>query len=429
MQRLIIEPVRGQERPSRITIRRDDGAVETLYQVTSAPDIENMCIGRPAEELPRILSILSPSHHLASALALDDLFNVAPPDLAVNMREALLQTQYYFRHLRKIFFILSTGLDPFADRRTASRRRASLQQRKHLIAELMRRAALAQEAAAILGGRSEHPLTAAPGGVTRFLKNGQHERLSEIADACLAFALRLQDAGKAAGTDGLNPFTGDADLGFDPMPGLTLSGSDALVSDEQGKESDRISPDRLADAFDVRTEDWTRLPFVRLNGKAAATDGADAFFVGPLARFNSGASFDTPAAEELRGWITDAFGPPPLFSVSAACWALIAETTSAAEKMKALFTEETLSGPETRTIPSDMGETGQAALESPEGLIFHRYQTDRKGLVTGIAVLDAAAENNDFRGRLIQKTAEAALSRAPIPEQVRQAVEVNLLPF
>ena len=83
-----------------------------------------MCKGRQVEELPRILTILSPAHHLASAMALDKLFGVEPPALAVNMREALLQAQFLTSHLRKLYFLLTAFENPFEDFTSPRKKRA-----------------------------------------------------------------------------------------------------------------------------------------------------------------------------------------------------------------------------------------------------------------------------------------------------------------
>mgnify|MGYP000623912120 CR=1 FL=1 len=112
------------------------------------------------------MPILAPSHHLAAALALDRLFQVDPPELAQNMRRALLQAQYCSAHLRQIYFLLTSRQDPFADYHTAGRGGSPQKASKRVLERIMYHAALAQEAEDILGGRREHPLSAVAGGVS-----------------------------------------------------------------------------------------------------------------------------------------------------------------------------------------------------------------------------------------------------------------------
>ena len=122
MNNVTFEPLRWQEDPVRISILHDAESLNAYYQVTAPRDVARMCKGRPVEELPRILSLLSPSHHLVSAMALDRLFGVEPPPMALNMREAFLQAHVFSHHLRKLYFLLSSWQDPFSgDGRYGSR--------------------------------------------------------------------------------------------------------------------------------------------------------------------------------------------------------------------------------------------------------------------------------------------------------------------
>ena len=145
-----------------------------------------MCLGRPVEELPRITSFLSPSHHLVSALALDNLVGVQPPQLAVNMRSGLLLSLYVAHHLRKLYFFLSVHEDPFREFHIRESARQEGQIPHQLVNELLQCIDLVQEAAAILGGRAHHPVSAVAGGVGRALKEPYYERLMEIAEKALA---------------------------------------------------------------------------------------------------------------------------------------------------------------------------------------------------------------------------------------------------
>lgn len=123
MRTITLEPLRWLERPSRVRIVGESWDPKAYFQVTSPRDIARMAIGRPVEEMPRIVGILSPAHHLVSAMALDKLFKAPPPDLAVNMREALLQTQFMNSHIRKLYFFLSSSANPFQSFRMRDNRK------------------------------------------------------------------------------------------------------------------------------------------------------------------------------------------------------------------------------------------------------------------------------------------------------------------
>ena len=88
-----IEPVTRIEGHARIRIRLDEsGAVDDArVEITSLRGFEQFVIGRPAEELPRIVSricgVCPWMHHLAAARAVDGCFAVEPPPAGRLLRE------------------------------------------------------------------------------------------------------------------------------------------------------------------------------------------------------------------------------------------------------------------------------------------------------------------------------------------------------
>ena len=90
---ITIAPVSRLEGHAKVTIKLDDaGEVEdTFVNVVELRGFEKFCIGRPAEELPRITTSICGvcpwSHHLASAKATDAVFGVTPPPTGVKLRE------------------------------------------------------------------------------------------------------------------------------------------------------------------------------------------------------------------------------------------------------------------------------------------------------------------------------------------------------
>lgn len=449
MKNVTFEPLRWQEAPVRITVFQGTEYLQAYFQVSAPRDIEWICKGRPVEELPRILTLLSPAHHLASAVALDRLFGVEPPSMAMNMREALLQTHVFRHHLRKLYFLISSWHNPFPDDRRRGNRGGLNMFPPHFLDEIMHHEALSQEAATILGGRCDHPLSAVAGGVSQFLKEDHYHRLSEIAEFCLKFAIRLggffrnEIFGDGKALDGFQSFH------MEPMASLTIAEKDdnVVLGDPVEKEMDRFSSDMIFKKIGLHNESWTHEPFAYIKGKSenATRDpqgqtgnmfhsefpipNPQFFFVGPLARLNCCEALESPLAEEERQRLIEALGPFPHFGVVAAYWALLVELLQAAEKITELYAEEKLTGPDIRIIPSEMGQEGHAVLESPQGLIYHHYQTDERGIVEDIEVLDTATENNALHCLLTQKAVEVSMAQGKTREEMKNLIEMSLLPF
>ena len=385
--------------------------------------------------MPRILSILSPAHHLASAMALDNLFGVEPPPLAQDLRNALNLALIFRHHLKKLFFLLSSFASPIAPPPGPRGRNENSIVPHHMFDEIMQASALAQEAASILGGRCDHPLTAVAGGVSRFLKESHCRRLTEIAQSCLKYVIRLREFlhNKIIGPG--NPLDKLMVPPVCPMTSVALDGKEGAVvlTGDSGAETARFTPDKTFDRLEAHCEPWTYLPFVYLKDKFRAGPISDEseglYFVGPLARLNQGKPAETVHAEDERQRLVASLGSLPLFSATAAYRSLVVELLQATEKMVDLYSEERLAGTEIRTLPSQLGRSGHSVFEAPEGFIYHQYEVDEHGLVESIIVLDAAAQNNALRCLLAQSIVEDSVVHGRPWDRAKIIIESGLMPF
>jgi F420-non-reducing hydrogenase large subunit len=434
MPTITFDSLRWLKQPARVTITLNGGPPKVYFQITAPRETAAMCLGRPVEELPRILAVLSPAHHLCAAQALDRLFGVEPPEPARNMREGLRQALFFRHHLRKFSFLLTAGENPLMDFYSPEARRGTRLIPHHCVDDLQRHVSLAQEAAAILGGRADHPLTAVAGGVSHFLKEEHCARLTEIAVTCRDYALRLSEfLGEVVWGEGqlLAELQG---LALTPLASLALGPEpdSVVLLYGGGQEATNFPSAALFEKVGLHWESWTYEPFAFLKDKGwqDLTAAADSlFFVGPLARLNQDAPLATTLAEAERQRLIAALGPFPHFGLPAAYWALLVELLAAAEQMVDLYQMEKLEGPAVRTVPTALGSEGHAALEGPKGLIYHHFQTDDRGLVREIEVLDPATENNGLFELLSQKAVEASLAQKQPWEEIKKRIELSLLSF
>jgi coenzyme F420-reducing hydrogenase alpha subunit len=436
MQTITFEPLPWQERPSRITMHANDSHLSVYYQVTSPRSLEAICCGRPVEEIPRMVSTLAPAHHLTAAMALDRLFQVDPPDLAKNMRTALLQAQYITAHLRKFFFLMTTVQDPLAHFRSTGGSMAQPRQSKRIVETIMRHAALSQEAEDILGGRHDHPLTAVTGGVSRFLKPGHYERLTDISDSLLPFACELADLLRCQLLSDGGIFS---QLNHIDIPALAalhgVSEEKVELAPADGSDPQAFNAGQLGDIIALQQETWTFEPFayVKDKGWQGVEQSEGLFYVGPLARFNAGRKAAAPMAEEQRGRMMELVGTPPVFTVAAAFCAMAVELIEAAETLKRLSTPEKLAGPALRTIPDTKADTKTdstwASLETPQGVSWHHYRVDKNGIVQTATIIDAHTANNAFKCQLADQLVRQALKRKEKPDTIKEKAAVALLPF
>ena len=227
------------------------------------------------------------------------------------------------------------------------------------------------------------------------------------------------------------------------MAGISVQGRDVsdpenpkegeiVVTDGSGKKTERFSADKVEDKIDLAAEPWTHAPFAYFKDKGwkGVVKGAGSLYlVGPLARLNSGGELATPKAEEQRQKMIEDLGEFPHFTVKAAFRALVVESVGAAEQLAELCVMEKLTGASIREIPKEIGREGLAALETPQGLVYHRYQCNEKGIVEDVRVVDVSAENNWMRCLLTQKAYENAAARQDNWDNIKKQIEVSLLPF
>ena len=95
MKKITIDPITRLEGHGKIEIfLNDEGNVSrAAIQIPEMRGFERFCLGRPAEEMPRITQricgVCPTAHHMASTKALDKLWKVEPTPTARKIRELI----------------------------------------------------------------------------------------------------------------------------------------------------------------------------------------------------------------------------------------------------------------------------------------------------------------------------------------------------
>ena len=104
MTKITIDPITRLEGHGKIEIFLDEeGDVKNTYlQIPELRGFEQFCVGRPAEEMPRITNricgVCPEAHHMAGTKALDVLFNVEPSSAVKKVREMFYMAFYVTDH-------------------------------------------------------------------------------------------------------------------------------------------------------------------------------------------------------------------------------------------------------------------------------------------------------------------------------------------
>src|SRR3990172_12793081 len=170
MKTITIAPVTRLEGHAKLTINfEDSGNVADIFvNVVEVRGFEKFCVGRPVEEMPRIVTSICGvcpwSHHLASAKANDAVFGVTPPPAGRKLRELCNAIAFTEEHILHFFFLAGADFVMGPDADYAVRNVIGIVGKVPEVAKkVVRCRHLGAKMLQIISGKSIHPVAAVPG--------------------------------------------------------------------------------------------------------------------------------------------------------------------------------------------------------------------------------------------------------------------------
>jgi F420-non-reducing hydrogenase large subunit len=431
-RRISIDPITRLEGHGKIEIFLDDqGAVEDCYfQIPELRGFERFVVGRPIEELPRIVTricgVCPASHHLAGAKAVDGCFGDEVPPLAHKLREMYYNAHFIHSHIAHFYalaapdFILGPDADPAVRNILGVVAKVGLE----IGGKVIRARALAQEIQHIIGGRTTHLVWCLPGGVSKGLKAEELEKVKPMVGELYDFAqfsLQLfRDA--VLGNPGyveliLNgPYTLQVqNMGLvDENDAPNFYHGKVRVVDCEGQEVCRYAPREYADFVAEHVEPWTYLkfPYLKKRGWNGFVEGADSslYTATPLARLNVAERMATPRAQEAFEEMFKTLGKKPCQALLASHWARLVEMVQNAETLQRYCADPEITGDAYRVVPQRITGEGVGIVEAMRGTLTHHYTCDEKGICTS-ANLIVGTTNNNAPIHMVTRKAAASLIR------------------
>ncbi len=446
MRRITIDPVTRLEGHGKIEIfLNDDGDVENVYfQVPELRGFEKFCVGRPAEEMPRIVSricgVCPEAHHLCSTKALDNLYGVQPPSAAVKLRELFYCAHQVHSHIAHFYVLAAPDfvLGPHAE--PAIRNILGLIKRvgAEVGSEVIKHRSYAQRVQEIIGGKATHPVCGLPGGVSKSISEEERREIEALARSCVEFgelSARLFDNLVLRKEEYVDLITGDVYssptyyMGLvDDRNRMSFYDGTVRVVDPEGEEVVRFPARDYLRHIAEAVEPWTYLkfPYLREVGWRGLVGGkgSGVYCVGPLARLNVAEGVSTPRAQEEYEKMYSTLGGGPIHAVLANHWARIVEILNAAERMLELSRDEEITSDEVRTVPTGTPREGFAVVEAPRGTLFHHYETDEEGIITRVNIVVATTHNNAPICMSIKQAAAALIRGGEVSEGLLNMVEM-----
>lgn len=445
-QRITIDPITRLEGHGKIEIFLDDeGEVaNTYFQIPELRGFEVFCLGRPAEEMPRltnrICGVCPEAHHMAAAKALDALYHVDPPSAAKKLRELFYSAFYVTDHTTHFYALGGPDFVVGPDAPAAERNILGV------VAKVGKEAGLRvintrktnHEVIKIIGGRAVHPVSGLPGGISKAINEEERKFIENVARENVEFGLWSLEVF----SDIVLKNSGYVDLivsdGYtqkiyymglvDQNNHVNFYDGMIRVVDPDGKEFVKYAPSDYTQhiAEHVESYSYLKYPYLKAVGWKGFVDGKDSgmYACTPLSRLNAADGMATPKAQAAYEKFYETLGGKPVHHTLACHWARLIELLYAAERMVELVTDEEITSPNVRAIPTATPDVGIGTVEAPRGTLTHHYETDERGILTKVNLIVGTTNNNAPITLSIKKAAEAVIHKGVVNDGILNKVEM-----
>jgi len=443
-RRITIDPITRLEGHGKIEIFLDDeGDVENAYfQIPELRGFEQFCVGRPAEEMPRITNricgVCPEAHHMAATKALDALYGVEPTTAVHKIRE-LFYTSFYCTDHTVHFYALGgpdfvVGPDaPAAERNILGViHKVGLEIGKQVIDSRQRN----HHVIKMLGGRGIHPVAGLPGGWSKSINEEERAEIEAIAHENIAFAefsLKLFDdivLGNKAYVDLIlsDAFTHRTYYMGTVDKNNYVNFYDGMIRvvDPDGNEFVKYPSSDYVNQIAERVEPWSYLkfPYLKNVGWNGFTDGKESgvYCATPLSRLNAADGMATPKAQAAFERFYETLGSSrgangrytPIHYRLATHWARLVELLYAAERMLELSQDPEITDPNMRVVVNSTPREGIGSVEAPRGTLTHHYKTDENGILTAVNLIVGTTNNYAPMAMSVKKAAQGLIKKGTI---------------
>ena len=446
MRKITIDPITRLEGHGKIEIfLNDDGDVDRAYlQIPELRGFEKFCEGRPAEEMPRITTMICgvcpTAHHMASTKALDDLFKVEPTSTAKKIRELMYNAFQAEDHILHFFFLGGPDFVVGPTAPAGERNILGVIAKVGLdvggkVIEMRKRL---RNVLRIIGGKPVMPSCGLPGGVSKAITEEERKTIIDAAEYAVEFckfALGLFDDVVLKNKEYVDLIVGDIYkhrtyyMGLvDENNKVNFYDGDVRVVDPNGKEFAKFKGQNYLDHIREHVEPWSYVKFCYLKnvGWKGFVDGEESgiYRVAPLARLNASDGMATPLAQEAYEKMYETLGGKPVHNTLAFHWARLIEALYASERVLELARDPELTSPDIVNLPTETPKEGIGVVEAPRGTLFHHYQTDDRAILTKVNLIVATTNNAAPISMSIERAAKSLINKGEVSDGILNMIEM-----
>jgi len=446
VRKITIDPITRLEGHGKIEVfLNGDGDVDRAYlQVPELRGFEKFCEGRPAEEMPRITTMICgvcpTAHHMASTKTLDDLFKVEPTSTAKKIRELMYNAFQAEDHILHFFFLGGPDFVVGPTAPAGERNVLGVIAKVGLdvggkVIEVRKRL---RNVLRIIGGKPVMPSCGLPGGVSKAITEEERKTIIDAAEYAVEFgkfALGLFDDVVLKNKKYVDLVVGDIYkhrtyyMGLvDKNNKVNFYDGQIRVVDPNGKEFAKFRGQDYLDHIREHVEPWSYIKFCYLKnvGWKGFVDGEDSgiYRVAPLARLNAADGMATPLAQEAYEKMYETLGGKPVHSTLAFHWARLIEALYASERVLELARDPELTSPDIVNLPTETPKEGIGVVEAPRGTLFHHYQTDDRGILTKVNLIVATTNNAAPISMSIERAAKSLIHKGEVSDGILNMIEM-----
>ncbi len=440
---ITIAPVSRIEGHAKVTIQLgDDGNVkDTWMNVVELRGFEKFCEGRPAEEMPRIVTSICGvcpwHHHLASAKACDAVFGANIPSAGKKLRQLCQEIAYtsdeilHFFFLAGADFVMGPGAD-YAVRNVIG----IVQSNPEVGKKVVRCRHLGTQMLNIVSGKSIHPVTAVPGGFSKPLTIKERDEVIKMAEEVLQFAKwaiswakteifpKYLDAVKTVGiikTGFMGTVKDDGSMDL-------YEGKIRLMKPDGTYED--FDDDKYTDYIEEKVLPWSylKVPYAKSWGEGFSMDldsPKGIYRTNTLARINVCDKMSTPCAQKELEEFRKNFGRPAQLTLLYN-WARLINLVYSAEHMMELLNDPEITSKEIRVPVKPRAARGVGHVEAPRGTLIHDYTTDADGMITRANLIVGTTHNNAPMNMSVKQAAKTLIKDGNYTEQILNTVEMAI---
>ena len=437
-----IQPVTRIEGHARIAIHLDgEGNVaDSRVHVMAMRGFEKFIEGRPAEEVPRIVSricgICPWQHHMASNKAVDGCFGATVPPAGRKLRELMQVMAHINDKVLHFFFLAAPDFVIGSDADYTVRNVIGIARK---VPELAKRVVKIRYRGQMMiekfAGKVIHPVAVVPGGFSKPMTESERQEMLDGSREQLEFAKFAIEFAKKEIFSKLTPESlglGQIATGFlgtvSPDDG-SLNIHDGILRLMKPDGSTReFSYAEYADFIGEHVETWSygKFPYARAWNEGFSMDLAapkGIYRANCLARINVADHMSTPLAQAELEEFRSHFGRPAQ-STMLYHWARLIELLYACERVVELLEDPEITDPHVREEVVPRKGRGVGCVEAPRGTLIHDYSTDEDGCILQANLIVGTTHNLAPINMSVRQAAESLIHHGKVDESILNRVEM-----